>query len=183
MNYACCNSGYFLQIDGLGSHSYPNPAFAQPPTKQDAMSIASYRYELNLIQQLGGKNLPIFITETGWSTEKISPFIASLYMQTAFTTVWADANVVALLPSSESRKSFLFSFLNADNSPTPQYTLLRDLPKTKGAPQLAPAVLGERIPKIKLEEKVFSQESKNIAFAIPKSAKTALKWFLKMPLE
>jgi len=177
--------GIFLQIDGLGSHSYPNPAFAQPPTKQDTMSIASYRYEVSLIQQLGGKNLPVFITETGWSSEKVSPFMVSLYMQTAFATVWADANVVAVTPFLLKAGSpfHMFSFLNADNSPTPQYTLLRDLPKTKGAPQLAPAVLGERIPKIKLEEKVFSQDSKNIAFAIPKSAKTALKWFLKMPLE
>lgn len=177
--------GIFLQIDGLGSHSYPNPAFAQPPTKQDAMSIASYRHELNLIQQLGGKNLPVFITETGWSTEKVSPFIASLYMQTAFTTVWSDQQVVAVTPFLLKAGSpfHMFSFLNADNSPTPQYTLLQDLPKIKGAPQLVSAVLGERIPKIQLEEKVFSQHTQNIAFAIPTSAKTALKWFLKMPLE
>lgn len=177
--------GIFLQIDGLGSHSYPNPAFSQPPTKQDAMSIASYRHELNLIQQLGGKNLPVFVTETGWSNEKVSPFMASLYMQTAFASVWSDQQVVAVTPFLLKAGSpfHMFSFLNADNSPTPQYTLLHDLPKIKGAPQLAPAVLGERIPKIKLKEKVFSKNAPNTAFAIPKSAKTALKWFLKMPLE
>lgn len=174
----------FSQIDGLSSHSYPNPAFAQPPTKQDGMSIVSYRFQNALIENLGGKALPIFLTETGWSTEKVAPDTAASYLYTAFTTVWADKEVIAVTPFIlKSGSPFhMFSFMNTDGSEGPSYKVLKDLQKVKGSPKLAEGILGDRIPPIQITEKTFPQNKTTIAFAIPTGAKTALKWFLKMPL-
>ena len=37
----------FSEIDGMSSHSYPNPGFAQPPDVDSYESIDSYKYEQN----------------------------------------------------------------------------------------------------------------------------------------
>lgn len=177
--------GIFHQLDGWGSHSYPNPAFAQPPSKIDSMSIATFRHELQLIQSLGGKQLPVFITETGWSSDEVSPATIASYIKTAYESVWADTNVVAVTPFLLRAGSpfHMFSFLNSDSSASDQHKVIMSLPKVQGAPQLAPVVLGEKIPKVTPEDKTFSTQHVNVAFAIPPSAKTALKWFLQMPIE
>jgi hypothetical protein len=177
--------GIFLQIDGLGSHSYPNPAFAQPPTKQDEMSIASYRYQVQLAKNLGGKELPVFITETGWSTERVSSPVISEYLKTAFSSVWSDSNVIAVTPFLLKAGSpfHMFSFINPDNSFSEQYKMLLELPKVKGTPEVTQQVLGDQIPQVPVVEKTFAPEKPtNISFAIPPAAKTALKWFLQMPI-
>jgi hypothetical protein len=183
MNAAVPN--IFLQIDGLGSHSYPNPGFSQPPSKQDQMSIASYKYQENLLEKLGGKKLPVFITETGWSTDVISPSVASSYLQTAFTTVWADPQVIAVTPFLfKSGPPFSqFSFMNIDGSPSPSYTMLSSMLKMKGSPILSESILGDRIPPVQIIAKNFSADEVNTEFTIPPGAKTALKWFLKIPLQ
>jgi len=177
--------GIFLQIDGWGSHSYPNPAFAKPPSQLDAMSIATYKYELDLIASFGGRSLPVFITETGWSGERIAPEVIGSYMHTAFTSVWSDTNVIAVTPFILKAGSpfDMFSFMQSDDSPSPQYKSVYDLPKIKGTPRMSPVILGESIPKKNTPVKAFSSQKSNITFAIPTHAKTALKWFLQMPLE
>jgi hypothetical protein len=77
----------------------------------------------------------------------------------------------------------MFSFINPDNSSSDQYNMLLELPKVKGAPEVAQQVLGEKIPLVPLVEKAFaSEKNTDISFAIPPAAKTALKWFLQMPL-
>ncbi len=176
--------GIFLQLDGLGSHSYPNPAFAQPPTKQDQMSIASYRYQQNLISSFGGKSLPVFITETGWSSEKVSPFVASIYLQTAFASVWSDPQVVAVTPFLLKAASpfNMFSFINTDGTPTESYKMISEIPKVRGLPLLSEQILGDTAPEKVLTEKSFTQTPIQTQFGIPNEAKLALKWFLKMPL-
>lgn len=177
--------GIFLQIDGLGSHSYPNPAFAQPATKIDAMSIATFRHERELIQQLGGKDLPVFITETGWDSEKVAPATIASYMNLAFSSVWSDQNVIAVTPfllKAGGPPFHIFTFINSDNAPTEQYKMISTMPKTKGIPELPKMVLGEKIPLTEKVEKTFSKSPADIDFTIPPSAKIALKWFLKMPI-
>ena len=62
----------FDSVDGLGSHSYPNPGFTQPPFSQNKSSISSFKFEKNIVDSFTSKNLPIFITETGWSNEYVS---------------------------------------------------------------------------------------------------------------
>lgn len=183
MNQAVPN--IFSQVDGLGSHSYPNPGFSKSPNQLDQMSIASFRYQNDLIKRMGGKPLPVFITETGWSTERVSPSLASSYLQTAFTSVWTDETVVAVLPFifKAGPPFSMFSFINADGSQSLSYKVLFDLPKTKGSPEVSKTVLGKRITKKQLEEKEFSSAPVQTQFDFPPGAKLALKWFLKMPLE
>src|SRR4030067_1844688 len=61
--------GIFDQIDGIASHSYPNPGFSQPPTQISSNSIHSFKSEKQLADSLSNnKSLPVFITETGWSS-------------------------------------------------------------------------------------------------------------------
>ena len=81
--------GIFNQIDGLGSHSYPNPAFAQPPSLISNESITSFRYESNLVDSVCSKQLPIFITETGWSRDSLTDVTIANYFPTAFAKVSA----------------------------------------------------------------------------------------------
>lgn len=141
--------GIFSQIDGLGSHSYPNPAFSKPPQIQDNQSVGTFRFEKNLIQLFSQKNLPVFITETGWSRDKVSDNTAASYFEEAFKTVWTDENIVAVTP-------FL---LRADHGPFVQFSLIlngersetfkkiESLPKIKGTPLLNAEVLGQQVEK------------------------------------
>lgn len=139
--------GIFNQIDGIGSHAYPNPAFAQPPEVQNAESIASFKYERDLISQFTTKNLPVFITETGWSTDAVSDSQIASYYQQAFSSVWNDSKIVTVTP-------FL---LNAGGGPFTQFSLLKNgtqtleylellhLPKVKGLPSITSKVLAAEI--------------------------------------
>ncbi|MBI2032966.1 MAG: hypothetical protein HYT10_00655 [Candidatus Levybacteria bacterium] len=178
--------GIFFQVDGIASHSYPNPAFSQPPSKVDNQSIASFRFESELVKSLTGKSLPVFITETGWSRERVSNLLTSLYYQTAFASVWSDTNVVAVTPfllRANSGPFTMFSFLQPDNTPTLEYTMLHDLPKVKGEPITEQMVLGDFTQKLaRIEEKTFVDTPVTTTVVVPVQIKSMLKWFLKMPI-
>ena len=131
--------GIFGKIDGLGSHSYPNPAFSVAPWIITDKSISSFKFEKNLAYQLSGRALPVFITETGWSQEKISESQIASYFIYAFENVWSDQSIVAVTP-------FL---LQAGPGPFKQFTLVGEngnfneiskaifaIKKTKGAPSV-----------------------------------------------
>ncbi len=50
-------------VDGLSSHSYPNPGFSGSPNAVGRLSIRGYEWELELFKELGvEKELPVFIT-------------------------------------------------------------------------------------------------------------------------
>lgn len=140
--------GIFNQIDGIASHSYPNPGFSQPPDILTPRSISSYKYELEEIANYSNKKLPVFITETGWSQDAVSKENAAKYLVQAFNEVWNDPQVVAVTP-------FL---LNAGGGPFQQFSLttpsheknevfkaVESMPKTGGSPKIAPVrkVLGQ----------------------------------------
>ncbi len=131
--------GIFGKIDGLGSHSYPNPAFSQPPWIATSKSITSYRFEANLAERLSGKKLPIFITETGWSREAISDKLIGSYIKQAFINVWSDDSIIAVTPfllHAGSGPYEAFSLINQHGAPAPSYLAIQDLPKIKGSPVL-----------------------------------------------
>ncbi len=135
--------GIFNQIDGFASHSYPNPGFSQPPDVHTSKSITSFRFERDLIDALSDKDLPIFITETGWSGDEVTDEKRAEYYNTAFESVWNDPDVVAVMPflfraSGQFEK---FSFLTSTGGTTKQYETLRNIAKVKGSPTL-PKVLG-----------------------------------------
>jgi hypothetical protein len=99
--------GIFNRLDGWSSHAYPNPNFSAPPTQTGRISIKGYEWELSQLKRLGlQKNLPIFITETGWKhSEGISldkslntPEKVSEYYKEAFEKIWIDPRIVAITP-------------------------------------------------------------------------------------
>lgn len=130
--------GIFNQIDGLSSHSYPNPGFSQPPTLTSKMGITSFIYERKLVKSMSVKDLPVFITETGWSANQISDLSRADYYQTAFNNAWSDNGIAAVTPFLlRANGSFKeFSFIAEDGSPSIQYQMFKTLPKVKGMPAL-----------------------------------------------
>ncbi|MBU4017201.1 hypothetical protein KJ980_00525 [Patescibacteria group bacterium] len=157
--------GIFNQIDGLSSHSYPNPAFSAPPSLSGKMGIDSFTYERALIRTMSAKNLPVFITETGWSTDAISPDTQAIYYQEAFRDAWSDTGIVAITPFLlKANGSFSeFSFLDEDGKPTAQYQMIKSLPKIHGLP-----VLNQKPPKLLRQQKNilgFYAGEQNIAVA------------------
>lgn len=146
--------GIFNQIDGLASHSYPNPGFSQPPDPASAMGVASFRFERDLAKSLSGKDLPVFITEAGWDTNSVPEANVITYYQEVFTSIWNDPNIVAVTPFLLDAKGGpfqKFSFMAADGKPTKQYDVMNGLMKTKGVPLVPPT------PKI---AKVLAAETK-----------------------
>jgi len=125
-------------FDALASHSYPNPGFSGSVWDTGKKSIRGYEYELALLHDLGvQKNLPVFITETGWEQGKLSESTIADNYRIAYEQVWGrDERVRAVTP-------FVYKYLSApfigfswikENGYAPQYTMVKDLPKRKGAP-------------------------------------------------
>lgn len=174
--------GIFNQVDGMASHSYPNPGFTAPPTTETNESIDSFAYERSLIESMSNKNLPVFITETGWSDTTIPASVIASYYQMAFTNVWNDSDIVAVTPfllTAGAGPFTQFSFYDASGNPTDFYTAYADLPKTAGKPLPGPEVLGIKTHITALPVDNFSnQETKDLAFSVPTAEKTMLKWFL-----
>ncbi|MCL5747002.1 MAG: hypothetical protein M1277_01835 [Patescibacteria group bacterium] len=137
MNYAV--PGVFGEIDGIASHSYPNPGFSQPPLQYGYEGVSSFRYEDNLAESLGGKTLPVFITETGWSSDKIPESVQAVYYSDAFSNIWDDKNVIAVTPfllNAGSGPYAQFSFIKSGTDTTDIYKAVFSLKKIKGEPQI-----------------------------------------------
>ena len=97
----------FNKLDGWASHSYPNPGFLGSPLDFGRRSIRGYLWELEVLKNLGvSKNLPVFITETGWkhsdgknfNPRYPSPETIAGYYKYAFENVWSDYRIVAVTP-------------------------------------------------------------------------------------
>ncbi len=177
----------FSEIDGFSSHSYPNPGFIQPPTVDTPESIYSYKYEQNLLQQLGGKKLPVFITETGWEDDIVSDNTIVNYYQQAFNNAWNDPSIVAITPfllNAAAGPFQPFSLMKPDGSQTEEYKFIKNLPKTKGQPVLnSTQVLAAATTKTFNPPTKYFPPLKNTyqpKFILPASVKALLKWLLKV---
>jgi hypothetical protein len=134
--------GIFNQIDGWSSHSYPNPGFAQPPSGNSTMGIGSFAYEKQLVRSMNSKDLPVFITETGWTTSALTDDRIAQYYQQAWNTVWNDQSIVAITPfvlQANGGAFQQFTLTNIDGSFTKQYLSLKSLPKHQGYPSVVKA--------------------------------------------
>lgn len=155
--------GIFNQIDGVSSHSYPNPGFQQPPDTKSPMGTGSFAHERALIRSMSNKDLPVFITETGWSLEKVNEDEQATFYNEAFKTVWNDPGIVAVMPfllEAGAGPFQKFTFIHADGSKTKQYEALKNMPKVKGIPSFPTtrvlAATSQRTP----ESKDFSDYEK-----------------------
>lgn len=178
--------GVFTKIDGLASHSYPNPSFAKPPSERGKVSVASFRFERELVKNLSGRDLPIFITETGWSEEFVPDHLASSYFTQAFTSVWSSQEVVAVTPfllSANAGAFTPFSLLRGDGLPTTKYLAIRGIQKVLGQPSLATAILGERTERVNSQTLDFSQRKllrKRSGISTTTFFLTLFKWVMKI---
>lgn len=179
----------FSQIDGLGSHSYPNPGFEQPPWILSRKSISSFTYEKRLADFLAGKELPVFITETGWSSNSITKPLIGHYFVEAFASVWSDKNIVAVTPfllNAGAGPFVQFSLTNKDGNKSEIYTAINDIPKIKGIPVLFSRpknTEGQNSKQIILPVKNFSnfKESDNAAvIGKVEAAVELVRWILKV---
>jgi len=130
-------SDIFGKVDGLSSHSYPNPGFSQPP---GSSGVKSFKKEQNLAFYLNGKKLPVFITETGWSKEALSAERIAKYYSQSFENDWKDNSVIAVTPfilKAGAGPFAKFSFFSSNEDKNPQYVAFQEFSKNKGEPQLA----------------------------------------------
>ena len=151
--------GIFNKLDGWSSHSYPNPNFSAPPTGSGKMSVRGYQEELKKLKTLGlEKELPVFITETGWkhaegkTLNKSYPPVEKVaeYYQHAFENAWNSPQIAAVTPfvldyQEAPFDNFSFKKTSVENtkSPNPQeetskyyssFITLKNMPKTAGKP-------------------------------------------------
>ena len=134
----------FDYIDGWSSHSYPNPGFSGSPYAGGKGSIRTYEWELGLLKGLGiNKELPVFITETGW--KRGGENIVAENFQVAFNQVWLpDNRVVAVTPfvfdyQGEPFLEFSWKLPSAKASEGQgfyqQYYAVQAMSKIKGEPE------------------------------------------------
>ena len=125
---------FFSVIDGWTSHSYPNPGFSSSPYATGKGTIASFQWELQFLQSIGiTKNLPVFITETGWLTRAMGNNLVL-----AASGIWTDPRIVAITPFLLNYQGYPFDTfswkkLNSQEF-YPHYELYQKLIKIKGEP-------------------------------------------------
>lgn len=178
----------FNQVDAIASHSYPNPGFKQPPWVLTRRSIASFIYEKRLADLLGNKDLPVFITETGWSKDEVAQAQIASYYQEAFKSVWSDNNIVAVTPfilSAGNGAFAQFSLTTENGDRSEDYKALRAILKIKGNPKLKEDVTKDFSSKnLFLPTRDFSnyKEPDNDSLVRNKeaSATKLVKWILKI---
>ena len=151
----------FERIDGIASHSYPNPGFSQPPSSGPE-STSTYKFELNAIKQFTNTEKPVFILETGWDSRILGEDKVSSYLNQALESWKQDPGIVAVTPfllNSENGSFDQFSFLK-NGSLTKYAKIYSDFLKTKGEPILVPHPA-----KQVLAARTFKKEFKYSTFA------------------
>lgn len=141
--------GIFDKLDGWASHSYPQPNFSGNPHNTGRWSIKAYENELEYLKQDLGvkKELPVFITETGWAHAEGENYNSSYYdvdtisdfFKEAYEDVWLpDDRVVAVTPFTIRFEPPFdhFSWVNKDNVPYKHYEVVKNMKKVKGEPQM-----------------------------------------------
>ena len=128
----------FNYIDGWSSHSYPNPGFSGTPWDYGRGTVRTYQWELDLLREFGvNKDLPVFITETGW--RRGNETTVANYFYTAYSEVWSlDPRIWAVTPfvldyQSPPFLEFSWKKYNLQDF-YQQYFTVQSMAKIKGAP-------------------------------------------------
>ncbi len=178
-------------IDGWASHSYPNPGFAGSPYAAGRGTVRTYEWELGMLRGLGiTKELPVFITETGWKrTFQNSEFIVQNYFKTTYENVWLpDDRVWAVTPfifdyQGEPFLEFSWKKYNSQDF-YQQYYSVQSMSKIKGEPeQIEKGWINYRLPtdlvvqstyhfRVKLENLGQATWDKNFGYQLNRSSQT-----------
>lgn len=181
MNQA--SPGVFEQVDGIASHAYPNPGFTQPPSNKGQEGVGSFAYERDLIKQFTDKKLPIFITETGWSSDKVAPAVQAVYYQTALSSIWNDPDIVSITPFilRAAGPFAQFSLIDQSGNQTDQYLALKNTAKTKGTPLVTRQVLAASASYDSLPEKTFKPATvEKPTKTLSQQLQATFKWMMKL---
>lgn len=164
--------GIFNQIDGVSSHSYPNPGFMTSPSVKTPESIDSFSFERDEIGMLTDKKLPIFITETGWDQSRIGVDKVASYYKDAIQNTWNDPQIATITPfllTAGPGPFEKFSFTDSKGEESAIFKMFLSLPKTKGKPNLnlAPKVRssslrGSKLPTVKFQNLIINLKGKAI---------------------
>ncbi len=133
-------SDIFSRVDGWVSHAYPNPDFSRRADEKGETKINSFETDLQELRKYTAKNLPVFITETGWSNKYLSDKQIGLYYRYALEKVWNHPQVVTVAPfllSAQDGPFTQFSFLDKSQNPK---EFVSEFSKfaTIGTPELTP---------------------------------------------
>jgi len=128
-------------FDGLSSHSYPNPGFSGSAFGSGRGSVKTYEWELGVLESLGVKDLPVFITETGWNGDVLSRSQIAENFRYAYEQIWLpDARVVAVTPfvlNYQGEPFLKFSWVKfGEEGVYPEFDVVSSLEKKFGRPEL-----------------------------------------------
>jgi hypothetical protein len=139
--------GIFDKLDAWASHPYPQPNFSGNPHDTGRWSIRAYEDELGYLKDNLGlkKDLPVFITETGWAHAEGKNYngsflpvdVISDYFKIAFSDVWLkDPRVRAVMPFTIRYDAPFdhFSWINRDMVPYLHYDVIKKMEKVEGKP-------------------------------------------------
>lgn len=139
--------GIFEKLDGWASHPYPQPNFSGSPDTTGRWGIRAYEEELKFLRDdlKVKKDLPVFITETGWAHAEGAVFNPTYLpvkevadnLKTAYEKYWLkDDRVRAVTPFTIRYNPPFdhFSWINQDNIPYLHYEVIKSLRKVKGEP-------------------------------------------------
>lgn len=132
-------------VDGWSSHSYPNPGFMGSPYDSGRNTVTTYSFELQFIRSRGyDKELPVFITETGWIHNGVGGVgvsthnVANDYL-IAFDRWSQDGRIRAVTPfilSYQGQPFLSFSWKkNGGNTFYDQYYAVQGISKVRGNPE------------------------------------------------
>jgi len=132
---------YNTYFDGLASHSYPNPGFIGSPLATGRKSIRGYQWELSLLREMGIKELPVFITETGWNGDVLPRSQIAENFKYAFQNIWLpDDRVVAVTPfvlNYQGEPFLKFSWVQLNNVGVyPEFETVQGMTKQRGRPEI-----------------------------------------------
>lgn len=118
----------FSVVDFWNSHSYPNPGFSSAPTRVAQNSLRGFVFELNFLKRTTGRDLRVFITETGWADLPSTRRKLADYYTYALQHVWSDPRVIGVTPfvlKGDPGPFAEFGFLDRNDRPTYQYQALQ----------------------------------------------------------
>ena len=140
--------GIFNKLDAWAAHPYPQPNFSGNPLSKGRWGIRAYEDELNFLKNKLGvtKELPVFITETGWAHREgkiedksflTESQVAENY-KIAYEEVWLkDERVRAVMPFTIKYNPPFdhFSWIKEDYESTyKQFETVKSIPKIAGNP-------------------------------------------------
>jgi len=135
-------------IDGWTSHSYPNPGFSGSPNAFGRGTMRTYDWELSILRGHGlTKELPVFITETGWvhsqgvqmNPKFLSDIVVARNSTTSAYSVWNDSRVAAVTPFVFNYQDVPFDHFSwktiGGGGHYAHYGAYQAIPKEKGLPR------------------------------------------------